>query len=1400
MPAIDFGVIFESLPGQYLILTPGFTIIAVSDSYLEATMTERPLLLGRNFIDVAPYYPVDKTISVAAGLADSLNTVLKSGQPHKMHARKYAVGKPGGLMVERYWAVLNTAVFDQQHKVAYIIHSLLDERSGKPEDITERKKSQSPPETLSRQVDQAIDAIFSTDTNRNIISWNKGAEKLYGYSKKEAIGQKVKDILQSPQSTQKNLAIVQSDLDENGYWIGEKTIKTKYGKDIYVRSSISVVKDENDVVTGFMGVSFDIGPQKQLKDQITHLADIADQTSEAIISRDLDQRIISWNKGAERLFGYGREEAIGKTVRDLGIIRANDSVVAETEKHIFENENWTFERRFYPKNGSSFLATVTANAIQHEQNGAKSIVFIIKDISLHKQLEEQLKSNNEKLEAEIKERTEDVVKKEKRFRTLIENNHDIIALIDSSLRIIYRSPSSTRITGWTDEDVLFENVTNNVHPEDKDKIAKITSEVMANPGKPVECRCRSRHKLGHYLWLEGVAINLLHDDTVQAILFNFRDVTGRIDAETKLATSESLFRALIENSDDIVTLMDDSFKLVYRSPAAAKVTGWTNEEMLGAIATKNIHPDDKAAAAETVKEILANPGKVIGVKFRMQHKKGHYLWIEGTFTNLLSDNYVKSIVFNFHDATKRIDAEKTLEEERLKFTKVAAISPGLIYSFRMASDGVMSFPWASDVFDQLFGVPYEQAANNVELIINAFHQPDKEILLSSIAASARDLSPWHLQFRYNHPKKGIVWLEGNSIPIREADGSVLWHGVISDVTERKVTEDKINEQNLQLKTLSDHIPGMMFYQITGDSFENRRFTYLSDSVTQLTGKTAAEVLADPAILYSLIAAEDLPGMIAAELESFNAIAPFNVEIRCRDYKGNLHWLNNISTPRKLNNGQVVWDGFQLDITAKKLAEQQKEFDQKNLSALINNTHDLIWSVDCNFNLITSNEAFDKLVYRITGKKPQKNRNVFYPALSNRVKERHKHYYLRAFSGETFTVTEHDEQANFWSEISFYPIYEGRSVIGTACYSRNITEKKKSEQALKRSFDEKQALALKLSAILNTLPANIALLDSGGNILEVNDSWRKFAEENGFEAASSCIGANYIDIFRKSFGGAAEDSGAVAEGLEAILRHKKQEFVFEYACHLHETKRWSRMIATALQDKAYAGAVVMHIDVTQLRVMEQERLHAKKEEQRIITKAILTGQERERNHIGRELHDNINQLLTGTKIYLSLAGHKNKEVKEVIQYPMELIDASIKEIRSLCHDMVTPLNNIHLQELLGDLITKLQQTEKIKTDYVYTVPDGIVSEELQLNIYRIVQELVNNILKHADAENVTVIVEINERHINITVTDDGKGFDTTKKRNGIGISNIINRVESFDGAIRIESTPGKGCKTSIDIPY
>jgi signal transduction histidine kinase len=365
---------------------------------------------------------------------------------------------------------------------------------------------------------------------------------------------------------------------------------------------------------------------------------------------------------------------------------------------------------------------------------------------------------------------------------------------------------------------------------------------------------------------------------------------------------------------------------------------------------------------------------------------------------------------------------------------------------------------------------------------------------------------------------------------------------------------------------------------------------------------------------------------------------------------------------------------------------------------------------------------------------------------------------------------------------------------------DITARKQAEQELNKSFEEKQVLAERLSIILNTLPANIALLDGNGYIIDVNDAWRNFADANELTGSNYCIGDNYIDISNNAFGKEKEDGKKVARGIKAVLKNKIQEFVFEYPCDSPKIKRWFRMIATPLQGAEKAGAVVMHIDISEIRRVEQERLKAKMDEQRKITKAMLMGQEKERNHIGQELHDNINQILASTKMYLGMAGDKSKEVRELVNYPIELIDTSIDEIRLLCHKMVVPLKNIDLKELIRELLNKLEQSTKIKTEFAYSVTDGLLSDDLKLNIYRIVQELVNNILKYAAAKNVKIAVKKNKEIIDVIVIDDGKGFDMEKKRQGIGISNILNRVKSFNGEIEIKSSEGKGCITCITIPY
>ncbi|HMK05378.1 MAG TPA: response regulator [Ferruginibacter sp.] len=220
----------------------------------------------------------------------------------------------------------------------------------------------------------------------------------------------------------------------------------------------------------------------------------------------------------------------------------------------------------------------------------------------------------------------------------------------------------------------------------------------------------------------------------------------------------------------------------------------------------------------------------------------------------------------------------------------------------------------------------------------------------------------------------------------------------------------------------------------------------------------------------------------------------------------------------------------------------------------------------------------------------------------------------------------------------------------------------------------------------------------------------------------------------------------------------------------------------------------------IRKMELEILNQKIQEQKKITRAIMNAQEKQRNHIGQELHDNVNQILAGTKLYLSMAGKKDDKLKDLIKYPMELIDNSISEIRILSSRYVTPLKDINLKEMVEKLLHNLDKSADIKTQFVYDVGDERAGDDLKLNIYRIIQEQINNVIRHASAKNVNVSIEADANDIHVTFTDDGVGFDPDKKRKGIGVSNMLNRVESFNGEVEIKTSKGNGCAIAIKIPY
>ncbi|MEO7924460.1 MAG: response regulator [Chitinophagaceae bacterium] len=234
----------------------------------------------------------------------------------------------------------------------------------------------------------------------------------------------------------------------------------------------------------------------------------------------------------------------------------------------------------------------------------------------------------------------------------------------------------------------------------------------------------------------------------------------------------------------------------------------------------------------------------------------------------------------------------------------------------------------------------------------------------------------------------------------------------------------------------------------------------------------------------------------------------------------------------------------------------------------------------------------------------------------------------------------------------------------------------------------------------------------------------------------------------------------------------------------------------LDNKMYLSVIA--IDVTEKKRLEREVLDQKVQEQKKITRAVVDAQEKERAGIGMELHDNINQLLAVSKLYLG-QGLIQPDYLPMILKGQECIASAMHEIRKLSHALVGPTQDekMGLIDSLEELMRNISIVQKLNIHLIHSTYHEEESEVgLKLVIYRIVQEQLNNIIKHANATEVQIELKKETGYLVVTIKDNGKGFDLSRKRNGIGLKNIKNRADIYNGAVQILSSPGDGCKMKI----
>jgi PAS domain S-box-containing protein len=238
----------------------------------------------------------------------------------------------------------------------------------------------------------------------------------------------------------------------------------------------------------------------------------------------------------------------------------------------------------------------------------------------------------------------------------------------------------------------------------------------------------------------------------------------------------------------------------------------------------------------------------------------------------------------------------------------------------------------------------------------------------------------------------------------------------------------------------------------------------------------------------------------------------------------------------------------------------------------------------------------------------------------------------------------------------------------------------------------------------------------------------------------------------------------------------------------ENKRASRMI----------GATQ---DISEKVLLENKLTEERLTRQRELTAAVFAAQEKERTDIGKELHDNLGQILAVANMYLQMAKKNEKNREMYIDKSGDYIEDVIQKVRRIAKNLVIPGTHIiGLFDNIRNLLVDLKEIHPIKIEFHKdSIYEKDLDEKLQVIIFRIIQEHLNNILKHANAKHAAIHLSRQANEIILLISDNGKGCNILKPTNGVGIINIKSRADLYHGRVTITSQSGKGYELKVILP-
>ena len=399
------------------------------------------------------------------------------------------------------------------------------------------------------------------------------------------------------------------------------------------------------------------------------------------------------------------------------------------------------------------------------------------------------------------------------------------------------------------------------------------------------------------------------------VLGVWRDITASRQAERALQESEQRFRALFELSPSSILIHDvRTGQIVDANPRTWQAYGLNSLQALQENEQWLPSPYAFTDALALIQKAAAEGPQEF--EWKNQRKNGEIFWEFVRLIPITIDHKLRVMATTI-DITPVKKSQQAQQEMVARIRKLSAQLPGMVYQYQLRPDGSFCFPYASEGIRDIYDVYPDEVEKDASAILHILHPDDKAKVLQSIQDSARELSTWQLQYRLLHPQKGMIWVQGHASPEPLDDGSILWHGYISDITERKQAEDALAESECRFRQLTEAIDEVVWLRTADEML------YVNEAYERIWGRPVSYLYSHPNSFLDDVHPDDKERVLNALQGEIEQGVLFDQVYRILRPDYSIRWVHARSYPILNEKGRLTRSaGTAVDITALKEIETE----------------------------------------------------------------------------------------------------------------------------------------------------------------------------------------------------------------------------------------------------------------------------------------------------------------------------------------------------------------------------------------------------------------------------------------------------------------------------------------------